>query len=90
MEQTTIPLSELPVLSPNIKRAICMFVWSLYAIENKDMAQYLLRTQSERFLLREDGKIIRKVTNDDEKFIIRGQVYFIGYEFSFNTNNEIL
>lgn len=39
MKQETIPLSELPVLTSNIKRAICMLAWSLYNIADEKEKQ---------------------------------------------------
>ena len=68
MGQETIQLSELPVLTVNIKRAICLLAWSLYHIEDKEdpSAYYLLRTRKEKILLRKDGNIIRKISKDDE------------------------
>lgn len=83
MLQEIIPLSELPVLTPNIKRAICMFAWSLYQIEDKEekSAHYLLRTSSGRFLLKTDGNVIKEVTRE-ETVIIKSQVFFDGFSLS--------
>ena len=83
MKQETIPLSELPVLTSNIKRAICMLAWSLYNIadEEEKTAKYLLRTQREKFLLRKDGNIIRKLTCE-ETIVIKSQVFFEGFVLS--------
>lgn len=77
MKQETIPLSELPVLTSNIKRAICMLAWSLYNIadEKEKTAKYLLRTPREKFLLRKDGNIIRKLTSG-ETIVIKSQFFF--------------
>ncbi len=83
MLQEIIPLSELPVLTPNIKRAICMLAWSLYQIEDAEetAAHYLLRTSSNRFLLRTDGNVIRKVKRE-EAIVIKSQVFFDGFALS--------
>lgn len=85
MGQETIQLSELPALTVDIKRAICLLVWSLYHIEDKEdpSAWYLLRTRKEKILLRKDGNIIRKITNDDN-IEIKSIVFFEGFDFSFN------
>lgn len=82
MGQETIQLSELPVLTVNIKRAICLLAWSLYHIEDKGdpSAYYLLRTRKEKILLREDGNIIRKISKDDG-IVIKSQVFFEGFGF---------
>ena len=83
MKQETIPLSELPVLTANIKRAICVLAWSLYNIadEEEKTAKYLLRTQREKYLLRKDGNIIRKLTCE-ETIVIKSQVFFEGFVLS--------
>lgn len=82
MGQETIQLSELPALTVNIKRAICLLAWSLYHIEDKEdpSAYYLLRTRKEKILLRKDGNIIRKISKDDE-IVIKSQVFFEGFGF---------
>ena len=83
MKLETIPLSELPVLTSNIKRAICMLAWSLYNIadEKEKTAKYLLRTPREKFLLRKDGNIIRKLTSG-ETIVIKSQIFFEGFMLS--------
>lgn len=89
MKQEIISLSELPVLTPNIKRAICMLAWSLYQVEDTEdiSAKYLLRTRSEKFLLSTDGSIIRKM-HKDENLVIKSQVYFSGFYFSSFKSDE--
>lgn len=88
MKQEIIPLSDLPVLTPNIKRAICMFAWSLYHVEDEkeDTAHYMLRTSSEEFLLKTDGNIIRRITQT-ESVVVKSQVFFKGFEFSSESFN---
>lgn len=89
MKQEIISLTELPVLTPNIKRAICMLAWSLYQIEDKEeiSAKYLLRTRSEKFLLSTEGNIIRKIRKE-ETVVIKSQVYFNGFALSSYKSEE--
>lgn len=91
MKQEIISLSELPVLTGNIKRAICMLAWSLYDIEDEgeQSAHYMLKTRSERFLLRKDGNIIKKMSCE-ERVIIKGQVFFEGFALSSKSRIEKL
>lgn len=90
MGQETIQLSDLPVLTVNIKRAICLLAWSLYHIEDKEdsSAHYLLRTRKEKILLREDGNIIRKITSE-ENIVTISQVFFEGFVPSFSFDGRL-
>lgn len=81
MNNIIVPITALPELTENIKRAIGLSLWRLIQVECEiEGAKYLLQTPEQSFILNEDGSVIKALEATDSITEV-SRVFFEGYSF---------